>query len=108
MRLTLKSLSHSQLKTEVNNNNFANDDGGSMMKVNIDCLLEKNISGETNKLTLLEMNTYKDLYAENTYSFDQKHPWYRERGYLNNDFDNLGTTTSQEISLGIDSKDTYV
>lgn len=31
---------------------------------------------------------------------------YRERGYLNNDFDNLGTTTSQEISLGIDSKDT--
>lgn len=31
---------------------------------------------------------------------------FRELGYLNNDFDNLEDTTSQEISLGLDSKDT--
>lgn len=31
---------------------------------------------------------------------------YKEKGYLNNDFNNLEDTTSQQISLGLDSKDT--
>lgn len=31
---------------------------------------------------------------------------FRELGYLNNDFNNLEDTTSQEVSLGLDSKDT--
>lgn len=31
---------------------------------------------------------------------------YKEKGYLNNDFENLEDTTSQDISLGLDSKDT--
>ncbi len=32
---------------------------------------------------------------------------YKEKGYLNNDFNNLEDTTSQQISLGLDSKDTF-
>jgi hypothetical protein len=31
---------------------------------------------------------------------------YKEKGYLNNDFNNLEDTTSQQISLGLESKDT--
>lgn len=30
---------------------------------------------------------------------------YKERGYINNDFENIGDTVSQDISLGLDSKD---